>query len=128
MAVLRSPVFIICISLFIVHQIVQKGLEISFPLFDRYLDNLLAMPVILTLLLAERQWLFKKGSSYKLPVLDITIATIYIIIITEVIFPLLSKNFITDWRDIIFYILGSVIFHLTINKSTQQADGSRTPE
>lgn len=57
MKIFKSPVFIICTILFLVHQIMQKGLDIHFNLLDRYLDNLLAMPIILTFLMLERRYL-----------------------------------------------------------------------
>jgi hypothetical protein len=116
MHVLRSPAFLICLVLFALHQFLQKGLNIHFPFFSRYLDNMLAMPVILTLLLAERQWLFKKSVDYRIPGLDIIAATFYIAIVSEIVFPLLSEKFTADWRDVIFYSLGSLLFYLTINR------------
>ncbi|WP_207493668.1 hypothetical protein [Aridibaculum aurantiacum] len=116
MAILRSPVFIICLVLFIIHQVMQKGMNMHHPFMDSYLDNLVAMPVILTLLLAERQWLFKKGNTYRLPALDIALATLYIILITEILFPLFSEKFTGDWVDAICYALGSLLFYFTINK------------
>ena len=115
MKVLTSPVFIICALLFVVHQVLQKGLDITFPLFDRYLDNLLAMPIILSLLLVERQYLFKRGKAYRLSTLDVVVATVFIALISEIIFPLLSQDFTTDWWDIVFLGLGSLIFYTTIN-------------
>lgn len=115
MKVLTSPVFIICALLFIVHQVLQKGLDITFSLIDRYLDNLLAMPIILSLLLVERQYLFKRGKTYRLPALEVVIATVFITLISEIVFPLLSKKFTTDWWDVVFLGLGSLIFYTTIN-------------
>lgn len=116
MNVLKSPVFIISCVLFALHQLVQKGLDISLPLIDNYLDNLLAMPIILTFLLVERRILFRRGKGYRLSGLDVVLATVYIIIISEIIFPLLSDEFVTDWVDVIFYALGSLIFWFTINR------------
>lgn len=117
MSVLRSPVFIICCIIFIIHQVMQKMLDLSFAPFDRYLDNLLAMPIILTLLLAERRWLFKRGNQYTLSLLEIAMATLFILMISEIIFPALSSRFTADWKDVIFYIAGSLIFYLVINKA-----------
>lgn len=114
MTVLLSPVFIICMVLFLLHQLLQQALHITLPFLDAHLDNLLAMPIILTLLLAERRWLFKKGNDYQLPVLDIIVATAYVIFISEVLFPLLSQKFVADWRDVMFYIAGTFIFYFTI--------------
>lgn len=112
MTTLRSPFFIICLLLFLIHQVMQKGMDIHYKWFDRYLDNLLAMPVILTLLQAERILLFRKGSEYRLPLYEIVMATSYIILITEIIFPIFSKNFTTDWADIFFYFAGSLLFYV----------------
>jgi hypothetical protein len=116
MDVLKSPVFIISCIIFALHQLLQKGLEIPLPLIDDYLDNLLAMPIILTFLLVERRMLFKKGSDYRLPLLDVVMATLYISMITEVIFPWLSDKFTADWLDLVFYAIGSLIYFLTINR------------
>lgn len=116
MNVLKSPVFIICCLLFALHQLLQKGLHISLPLIDNYLDNLLAMPIILTFLLVERRILFRRGKGYRLSAMDVVMATVYIVVIAEVIFPLFSDNFVTDWRDVIFYALGSLIYWFTINR------------
>jgi hypothetical protein len=116
MAILRSPVFIVCLIIFIIHQVLQKVMDIHFERLDNYLDNLLAMPVILTLLLAERRWLFKKGDTYTLPALDIGITMLYVISTTEIVFPLFSKEFTGDWVDVFFYAAGAVLFHYTINR------------
>ena len=120
MKILKSPVFIVCCLLFILHQILQRLLGISMPLVDQYLDMLLAMPIILTLILAERRILFRRGESYFLPVLDVVIATIFIALVSEVIFPALSDRFTADWLDVIFLIVGSLLFQLTINPSSSR--------
>lgn len=116
MTTLRSPFFIICLLLFIIHQVMQKGMNIHYKWFDRYLDNLLAMPVILTLLQAERIFLFRKGSAYRLTFFEIVMATLYIVLITEIIFPVFSKDFTRDWADTFFYFAGSLLFCI-INKT-----------
>ncbi|WKN40533.1 hypothetical protein [Tunicatimonas pelagia] len=115
MKVLTSPVFIICALLFIIHQVLQKGLDITFPMVDRYLDNLLTMPIILSLLLVERQYLFKRGKAYRLLALDVVVATVFITLVSEILFPLFSDDFTTDWWDVAFLALGSLIFYITIN-------------
>jgi hypothetical protein len=116
MAVLRSPPFIICLVLFIVHQIITKGMNIQLGWIDNYLDSFLAMPVILTLWLAERRWLFKQGSSYLLPLLHVVMATLYISLVSEMVFPLLSRRFTADWRDVVCYAVGSILFYFTVNR------------
>lgn len=112
MSLLRSPLFIICLAVFILHQLAQKFLNIHFGLADRYLDNLLAMPVILSLWKAEKTWLFKKDKNYQLSSLEIIMATAHVALITEILFPILSTNFTSDWIDVVFYSTGSLLFYI----------------
>lgn len=116
MKLLRRPVFLICCTIFIIHQIMQKVLDITYSYADSYLDSLLAMPIILSLLVVERQYLFKKGEGYLLTLQEVIIATLFVAFVAEVIFPVLSEKFTGDWLDLLFYGLGSVLFYLTINK------------
>jgi hypothetical protein len=83
--------------------------------FNSYLDAFLAMPIILTFLLWERRYLFKWHQYTRLTILEISIATIFVSFISELIFPLMSEDFIADWLDVLFYFLGSLVFYITIN-------------
>lgn len=112
MQTLKSPLFIVSIALFLLHQVLQHLLKISLPLADRYLDNLLAMPIILSLLLAERRHLFRRGNSYQLSWLEIVLATLYVSAISEWLFPVLSKRFTFDPLDFVFFFGGAGIFYL----------------
>lgn len=122
MAVLRSPLFVVCLVLFVLHLILQKVMHIRLGWADNYLDSLLAMPVILSLWLAERQWLFKRGSTYRLSPLHVLLATLYIAFITEGLFPLLSARFTADWLDVACYAAGSFVFYFTINRTAPIAE------
>lgn len=115
MAILKSPVFIICCTLFILHQVGRIFYTDTIPFVDPYLDSLLAMPIILTLLLFERRYLFKWKDYYRLNKLEIGMATLLIIFISEVVFPYFSEEFTADWLDVILFILGAVLYYLTIN-------------
>lgn len=116
MKILWHPVFLICSITFVVHQILQKIFAISLPVADSYLDSFVAMPIILTLLVVERRYLFRKGERYRLTVLEIVVATIFIAFVSEIIFPLFSEKFTGDWLDGVFFGLGSVLFYFTINR------------
>lgn len=119
METLKSPLFIICCVLFLLHMIFQYSLKINIPLADAYLDNLLAMPIILTLLLAERRHIFHKGNAYQLPILDIFLATAYVSAISEWLFPWLSSRFTFDPLDFLFFFLGAGIFYLVTYKEVK---------
>lgn len=113
--ILRSPVFLISCLLFLVHQLLQKVLEIKLPAIDAYLDSFLLMPILLTFIVVERRWLFRSGSGYCLKLLDIVIATLFIAFVAELVFPALSPRFTADWWDVLAYALGSALFYFTIN-------------
>jgi hypothetical protein len=120
MNIVFHPVFIVCCILFVAHQILQKVLYISIPLADQYLDNLVAPPILLTLLVAEKRILFKRSQTYTLSVLEVCMATILIALVSEYLFPYLSNEFIFDWLDIVCYALGSLLFYFTINTAKKQ--------
>ena len=126
MAILRSPVFIICCLLFLLHQLLQKVFHLPIPIFDAYLDSFLSMPIVLTLLVVERRLLFKRGTSYRLNALDVVIVTLFVACIAELAFPAFSVRFTADWWDVVAYGLGSVLFYFTINGYPYSKLGSST--
>ena len=106
----KSPLFIICSVLFLLHQVAQYILEVRIPFVDAYLDNLVAMPIFLALLMAERRILFKRDATYKLSVLEVFLATAYISLISELLFPLLASRFTFDPFDVAFFFAGAALF------------------
>lgn len=116
MNLLKSPVFIICCLLFLFHQVMLQVFQFKLPAIDSYIDNLLAMPIILTLLLFERIYLFRWKGYDHLSKTEVLVATIFISLISELVFPIFSKEFRADWWDVLFYLVGALIFYFTINK------------
>lgn len=112
-----SAVFVTCCVLFLAHQLTQRVLDVRIGFADNYLDNFLATPILLTLLLVERRMLFRFGSNYRLSTVEIILATAFIAAAGELLFPKLSPEFTSDWVDVVFYSLGSVLFAVTLNKS-----------
>lgn len=119
MDILKSPLFIICCVLFIIHQVSQVIFNYHIPLVDSFLDNLLAMPIILTLLLFERRYIFRWKGYYRLTISEVIIGTLFIAFVSEIIFPALSDDFTGDWKDLIFLLAGAVLFYFTINPKKQ---------
>jgi bacteriorhodopsin len=118
---LYAAVFITCCVLFLAHQITQRVLHLRIGFADNYLDNFLATPILLTLLLVERRTLFRRGRDYTLSVAEVCLATAFIAVVGEVLFPYLSDDFTSDWLDVPFYALGSVLFYATVNKTDRSA-------
>ena len=119
----KTPLFGASSILFLLHQLLQWGLKINIPVADAYLDNLLVMPILLTLWLAEKIWLFKAPHHYQLTLLEVIMATVYVLLVTEWLFPLISSRFTFDAWDIPITIAGSVIYFLTSEKATKRAKG-----
>lgn len=111
-----TPWFIICCTLVILHQIIERILHIHISLLDQYLDPLLLMPIVLQLLLWEKRLLFYKNNRIILSPFQIFIYWLLICIITEIIFPLWQPYFVADFWDCICYLMGAIVFHLWFNK------------
>lgn len=107
------------------HQIIQKVFDYDLGIFDDYLDPFLGMPILLGLILQERQFLLTKILSSKNPIkyqfsiLEITIATVFFALIFEEGFPRWSPYFTKDYWDYLVYASGTLLFYIFINKSTQ---------
>ena len=71
--ILFSPIFIIVTILLFLHQITQKVLLINLPYIDAYLDDLLAMPFVLSIFLIEQ--LFWNRRISNLTIFEIVIFT-----------------------------------------------------
>ncbi len=121
MRTFRHPVFVICALIFALHQLTQKGLGVSIPVADAYLDNLLCLPILLSLLLAERRWWWRRAD-YIIPASEVAIITIFLTLLFELAFPYWSAAFTADYWDAAAYAVGAGLFYFSINK---QPDSNR---
>lgn len=111
---LLQPLFLISLTAFLVNQ----GLELLgcsiWPL-HLYLDDLLCLPITLSIVLAAEQAYFR-NSAFTLP-WQYTLASIGLFsFVFEAVLPLLSAKYTADPLDVLFYSIGGVIFHFGINK------------
>ena len=81
----KKILFSVCLLLFLMHHASQKIFHLRIAFADHYLDNLVAMPLLLEVMVVERKWLYGMND-FDLSRLEITIATIYIIFISEWLF------------------------------------------
>lgn len=102
------PLYILAGVLFILHQLLQKVWLISIPLADHYLDPLLCMPLLLGIWQWEKQWLFQ----HKVSTTEVWVLTAVLGLLFEMVFPVLSPEFTSDWRDILLYFAGTTLFLL----------------
>ena len=119
--VFKNKFWVSFILLLIIHQITQKILNVNLRWLDNYLDALLCMPILLGLLLQERQFIIAKyfkptsQKNYQFSILEITLATIFFAIIFEEGFPKWSIYFTKDYWDYVAYFVGAFLFHFFIN-------------
>ncbi len=120
--VFKNKFWVCCVLFLILHQITQKMLNFNLGCLDNYLDALLCMPILLGLLLQERQFIIAKyfkstfQKSYHFSILEITLATIFFAIIFEEGFPKWSIYFTKDYWDYLAYLIGALLFHFFINE------------
>lgn len=114
-SLLLHPLFIISVTLFCIHQVLEKLLGIHIIYLDNYLDPMLCMPIILTLLTLQKQYIFQDRKS-RLSLFTIICSTAIVIIISEWLFPILSFRFTADPLDALFFIVGAILFIILINR------------
>ncbi len=124
MQILRNKIWISCVLLLVLHQVAQKILYWEILFIDNYLDSFLSMPILLGVILQERQFLItkyfnsKKQESYSFSILETAIATIFFAIIFEEGFPKWSASFTKDYWDYLAYFSGALVFYFFINKAS----------
>lgn len=124
MKTLLQPAFLFVFIVFLLHQFVEKILNFHVPILDNYLDPLLCTPIMLTFLLFERRVFFRQGGTFTHSRLEIFVATICIICISELLFPYLSPKFTADWLDVVGMLCGSLYFYFFINVPLQVRSNS----
>lgn len=116
---LYNPFFIACLFVFLIHQILEKLLDFHIVFFDNYLDSFLALPIILSLYLVERRFLFQKPN-YQFSLLEIVVISVALSLFFEEALPLLSNDFTKDYYDYLALGLGGVLYWVFGNNSFTQ--------
>lgn len=109
------PLFLWLTALFLLHQIVQRGLRWSLPFLDSYLDPFLCTPLLLTGWLAEQRYWWERPQGRGLNFLEIGAFTAFIVLVSEGLYPRLSPAFTADWGDVAAFALGALLFAAVMN-------------
>ena len=111
---LSNPVFLICLFLAIVNQILEKGFGIFIPVVHSYLDDVLCFPIVLTLGLA----VYRLGDlDYRLTIWHMIPVFLVYAVYFEFYLPSISPNSTSDPLDLFAYLLGLIVFGYFINRS-----------
>lgn len=103
----RRQVFRVSLLLFMLHQLLQKGLGIHLPFLHAYLDPFLSMPIVLGLLDRER---IRRYDWRPLQPWEIAVTTLLFVLLFECGFPLWNPAFTADWWDVPAYGAGAVLY------------------
>lgn len=115
---LLTPWFLFLVTIFVIHQVLQKIFAVHILIIDSYLDPLLFMPILLQLVLWEKRVIYKKEATYRLDHLTMFSILFVVAIVCEYIFPLLTNSFTSDWLDVFCYTIGTIIFAVFLNKAS----------
>lgn len=110
MKLVRNLSLSLPLFLFLGHQCLQKVLKINFSLIDNYLDPFSLGAIVPHLVLAEHRFFYAKQTlSYP----ELLIIFILLSVASEIIFPWLNDQFISDWFDTVAIFTGLLWFNLS---------------
>ena len=119
MRTFTHPVFIVCLVLFGLNQLLEWQQIYIAPL-HHYLDDLLCMPLVLTIALAAER-LYFGNYSFVLPLKYSCWAVLLFSAFFEEFLPRFSSIYTADSWDVLCYSCGAVVFYFTINKTSEPA-------
>ncbi len=99
--------FLIPLTLFLLHQIIQKIAQVNLPFLDNYLDPFCLGALVIPLFKLERKYLYK---SREISRLEMVLTISYVILISELILPYFFPNFVSDIWDALAITTGFVWF------------------
>jgi hypothetical protein len=121
MKTIKHPLFLISVFLFIMNQIMErKGIFI--PWVHAYLDDLLCMPVTLTIALFMQQK-FTFSPSYTLSKNKIIGVLMFYSVFYEVWLPHIYSRYTSDVLDVAAYATGAVLFYFFLNNPGEKNKG-----
>jgi hypothetical protein len=115
MTVIKNPYFIFPCLVFWINQYLERIEKIHLPFIHSYLDDLMAMPVILGITLQVYRWIHPSRSYFVFTKVQIIVAVVYISLLFEGLLPLYSDTYIRDVFDVVCYAVGAFYFHKLIN-------------
>lgn len=116
MKTLLNPWFIIGCMIGITVFVLRR-VPVTIPYYiNGYLTDLFAIPVIANIGLWFMRVAIVKTNMYKLSVGQIIFIVIYVSLVFEVVLPHFSKQYVSDYIDVVMYVLGGIFFNFKMNK------------
>jgi hypothetical protein len=115
MTVFKNPFFYIPVLIFVVNQVLERYFKLFIPFAHSYLDDLLAIPVILGITLQIYRKIHPEKDTFSLTKIQILVAIIYVSVVFEWFLPRFSSTYTSDILDVICYFVGGFYFYFLIN-------------
>lgn len=115
MSVLKNPFFIIPCMLFWINQLLERAFNLYIPFIHAYFDDLLAIPVVLGITLQIYRWIHPLKGDFLFSKVQIGIGVAYFSILFEVLLPIWSILYTSDFWDVLCYMLGAIFYYRYIN-------------
>jgi hypothetical protein len=115
MKTLLNPWFLLGCAVWLISFTCRK-LHHPLPYVNGYLTDAFAIPVIANLGLWFQRVVVVKNIHYILPHSLIIFVVIYVTVVFEVILPLYSSRYTSDYIDVMEYLAGGIFFYKVMNK------------
>jgi hypothetical protein len=122
MTVFINPYFLIACLIFWINQFLEKVMGIFIPFVHAYLDDLLAMPVILGITLQVYKWIHPLKKNFVFSKTQVVVGWIYFSFLFEFLLPKFSSTYTSDLLDVLCYGLGALAFYKLINIKSQSTN------
>jgi hypothetical protein len=126
MHLLRTPFFLLASSAYLVNRFLLTCLErpqYKIP----YLNDVLCLPVTLTLALFLQQQIFPGTARERLNAAQVLFTFLYFACFFEGILPALADRYTRDWLDVVAYAAGGLLFYFYCNPTYRPANPAATP-
>jgi len=110
---LHHPIWLSAAGIFLAHQVLEKIFLVDLPFLDSYLDPFLMG------ILCPGIWAWEKKDKGGLEPIELMAAFLLLAWLSEWLFPFLSSQFVSDWRDLGGIALGLGVFTLFVNQNPQ---------
>jgi hypothetical protein len=122
----RASLFLLASSAYLVNRFLLSWLGL--PQYKiPYLNDVLCLPVTLTLALFLQQQIFPASARERLNPAQVLFAFLYVSFFFEGLLPALADRYTRDWLDVVAYAAGGLIFYYGFNPKSRPASPTATP-
>jgi hypothetical protein len=114
MQLLLKPFFLLALGLYGANRFLLLWLKLDHYQIP-YLNDLLCLPVVLTIALWLQRKLFPRTSRFRLNAAQVIFAVFYFSLFFEGMLPAISDRYTRDYWDVLAYAAGGIIYYFILN-------------